>query len=162
MKTSSIRWNRLWSMGYNNLIYVQFSTIGAVVSKTALGLQGQTGTSLKIEDLSWTYPTKIVKNQNKMRIAEANGPVWDSRPSSSLSGSRTDVPPSDRRWPSWSWSHSSWIYNYLCYQCLSQLQLRVRIPFMVRCTLYNIVWCNLLVTSDRSVIFSWYSGFLHQ
>jgi hypothetical protein len=25
MNTSNIRWNRLWSMGYNNLIYVQFS-----------------------------------------------------------------------------------------------------------------------------------------
>jgi len=49
-------------MGYNNLIYVQLCIIGAVVraskinyemrSKTALGLQGQTETSLKIEDLN--------------------------------------------------------------------------------------------------------------
>ena len=29
--------------------------------------------------------------------------------------------------PSWSWSYSSWIYNYLCYQCLSPLT-SVRIP----------------------------------
>ena len=26
-----------------------------------------------------------------------------------------------------SWSHGSWIYNYLCNQCLSPLQLRVHI-----------------------------------
>jgi hypothetical protein len=26
---------------------------------------------------------------------------------------------------SWSWSHGSWIYNYLCNQCLSPLMLRV-------------------------------------
>jgi len=24
-------------------------------------------------------------------------------------------------WPSWSWSYGSWIYNYLCNQCLSPL-----------------------------------------
>jgi hypothetical protein len=31
--------------------------------------------------------------------------------------------------PSWSsWSHGSWIYNYLCNQCLSPLTLWVRIP----------------------------------
>jgi len=23
--------------------------------------------------------------------------------------------------PSWSWSYGSWIYNYMCNQCLSQL-----------------------------------------
>ena len=28
----------------------------------------------------------------------------------------------------------SWIYNYLCNQCLSPLKLWVRIPFMARCT----------------------------
>ena len=29
--------------------------------------------------------------------------------------------------PSWSWSYGSWIYNYLCNQCLSPLTLWVRI-----------------------------------
>jgi hypothetical protein len=29
---------------------------------------------------------------------------------------------------SWSWSYGSWIYNYLCNQCLSPLMLVVRIP----------------------------------
>ena len=28
------------------------------------------------------------------------------------------------------WSYDSWIYNYLCNQCLSQLMLRIRIPLM--------------------------------
>ena len=28
----------------------------------------------------------------------------------------------------WSWSYGSWIYNYLCNQCLSSLKLWVRIP----------------------------------
>ena len=32
-----------------------------------------------------------------------------------------------KRKPSWSWSYGSWIYNYLCNQCLSPLTLRVRI-----------------------------------
>ena len=35
---------------------------------------------------------------------------------------------------SWSWSHGSWIYNYLCNQCLSPLKLWVRIPLR-RCVL---------------------------
>jgi hypothetical protein len=30
--------------------------------------------------------------------------------------------------PSWSWSHGSWIYNYLCNQCLSPLTLWVLTP----------------------------------
>jgi hypothetical protein len=30
--------------------------------------------------------------------------------------------------PSWSWSGGSWIYDYLCNQCLSPLTLCVRIP----------------------------------
>ena len=41
---------------------------------------------------------------------------------------------------SWSWSCGSWIYNYLCNQCLSPLKLWVLTPFMVRCTRYNIMW----------------------
>jgi hypothetical protein len=28
----------------------------------------------------------------------------------------------------WSWSHASWIYNYLCNQCLSPLTLWLRVP----------------------------------
>ena len=36
-------------------------------------------------------------------------------------------------WPSWSWSYDSWIYNYLCNQCLLPLKLGVRIPVMVKC-----------------------------
>ena len=41
--------------------------------------------------------------------------------------------------PSWPWSYGSWIYNYLCNQCLPPLML------------WN--W-SLSVTCDRSVFFS--------
>ena len=42
--------------------------------------------------------------------------------------------------PSWSWSYGSWIYNYMCNQCMSPLKLWARIPLMVRSTRYNIMW----------------------
>ena len=35
-------------------------------------------------------------------------------------------------------------------------------PAQARCSRYNIIWLSLLVTYDRSVVFSEYSGFLHQ
>jgi len=38
------------------------------------------------------------------------------------------------RRPSWVWSHSSWIYNYLYNQCLSPLKSWVRILLMARST----------------------------
>jgi hypothetical protein len=36
--------------------------------------------------------------------------------------------PNQEEGPSWSWSYGSWIYNYLCNQCLSLLMLWVWIP----------------------------------
>ena len=36
--------------------------------------------------------------------------------------------------PSCLWSYGSWIYNYLCNQCLSPLMLWVRISIRARCT----------------------------
>jgi len=36
--------------------------------------------------------------------------------------------------PSWSGSYGSWIYNYLCNQCLSPVMLWVRISIRARCT----------------------------
>jgi len=36
----------------------------------------------------------------------------------------------------WSWPYGSWIFNYICNQCLSPLMLWVRIPLMTRHTLY--------------------------
>ena len=48
------------------------------------------------------------------------------------------------------WSYGSWIYNYLCIQCLSPLKLWVWILLMVRCTWYNIMWSSLSVTCGRS------------
>jgi len=44
------------------------------------------------------------------------------------------------RGPSWPWSYGSWIYNYICNRCPSPLMLSVRMPFVVRCTRYNIMW----------------------
>ena len=38
------------------------------------------------------------------------------------------------RGPSWPWSYGSWIYNYLCNQCLSPLMLWVRISNRARGT----------------------------
>jgi hypothetical protein len=60
---------------------------------------------------------------------------------------------------SWSWSYGSWIYNYLCNQCLSPLKLWAPIPLVARCTRYNIMWKSLSVTFGWPVVFS---GFLPQ
>ena len=44
------------------------------------------------------------------------------------------------------WSYGSWIYNYVCNQCLSPLMLWVRISIRARCTtLYDKV-CQWLAT----------------
>jgi hypothetical protein len=43
--------------------------------------------------------------------------------------------------PSWSWWYCSWIYNYLCNQCLSSLKVvSLNSTLMERCTRYNILW----------------------
>ena len=36
--------------------------------------------------------------------------------------------PGNSQGSSWSWSYGSWIYNFLCNQCLQPLTLWVRIP----------------------------------
>jgi hypothetical protein len=46
--------------------------------------------------------------------------------------------------------------------CLSPLKLCVRTPFIMRCTRYNMMWWSLSLTCGRLVVFSAYSGFLHQ
>jgi len=48
--------------------------------------------------------------------------------------------------PSWPWSYGSWIYNYLCNQCLSPLMLWVRISIMARYTTLCDKACQWLVT----------------
>ena len=48
--------------------------------------------------------------------------------------------------PSWPWSYGSWIYNYLCNQCLSPLMLRVRILIRARCTTLCDKGCQWLAT----------------
>ena len=54
------------------------------------------------------------------------------------------------------------IYNYLCNQSISPLTLWVWIPF--RWGVLDTTLCDkvLSVSCDRSVVFSGYSGFLHQ
>jgi hypothetical protein len=55
-----------------------------------------------------------------------------------------------RRLP-WPWSYGSWIYNYLCNQCLSLLKLWVRIQ--LRRGVLDTILCNILsLTCGRSVI----------
>jgi hypothetical protein len=50
------------------------------------------------------------------------------------------VSPINTRGLLWSWSYRSWFYNYLCNRCRSPLTLWVRIPLLVRCIGYNIMW----------------------
>jgi hypothetical protein len=47
---------------------------------------------------------------------------------------------------SWPWSHGSWIYNYLCNQCLSPLMLWVRISIRAMCTTWWDKVCQWLAT----------------
>ena len=55
----------------------------------------------------------------------------------------------------------SWIWHYLCNQCLSPLKLWVRISFIARCTWYDI--CDKVCRWFAArLIFSGYSGFFHQ
>jgi hypothetical protein len=55
---------------------------------------------------------------------------------------------------SWSWSHGSWIYNYLCHQCLSPLTLWLRIPMLnrVRVMVFSTTFNNISVISWLSVL----------
>ena len=49
------------------------------------------------------------------------------------------------------WTYGSWIYDYLCNQCISPLKLWIRTPFMAMCTRINIMWYNLSVTCNSLV-----------
>ena len=56
----------------------------------------------------------------------------------------------------WSWSYGSWIYNYLCNQCLSPLTLWVRTRFrqgVLNTTLCDKV-CHWPFICNRSMVFS--------
>ena len=46
------------------------------------------------------------------------------------------------------WSYGSWIYNYLCNQCLSPLMLWVRILIRARCTTLCDKVCQWLATGQ--------------
>ena len=63
----------------------------------------------------------------------------------------------------WSWSHGSWIYNYLCNQCLSPLKFWVRI---LMCTYNRINGAFDLYTFTKvylwkSIICIWYTGIFY-
>ena len=47
---------------------------------------------------------------------------------------------------SWPWLYGSWIYNYLCNQCLLPLMLLVRISIRVTCTTLCDKFCQWLAT----------------
>ena len=49
--------------------------------------------------------------------------------------------------PLWPWTHGSWIYNYLCNQCISSLMLWVRISIRARWTTFNICATDLWFSS---------------
>jgi len=51
--------------------------------------------------------------------------------------------------PWWPWSYGSWIYNYLCKQCLSPLMLWVRISIRERCTTFRDKVCQWLAPGRR-------------
>ena len=64
--------------------------------------------------------------------------------------------------PSWSWSYGSWIYNYICNQCLSPLTLRVRIP--LRKGVLDTTLCDKVCQWLEACLwfFFGYPGFFHQ
>ena len=53
------------------------------------------------------------------------------------------------RVPSWSWSYGSWIYHYLCNQCLSPLQLWDWTLFIVA---LNTISINLNIYIPKSTL----------
>ena len=77
---------------------------------------------IKVMD-KWKNDFANIRNQNSAHGYNVEGPV---------------VP----------WPHGSWIYNYLCNQCLSPLMLWVRISIRAKCTTLCDNVCQWLAT-DR-------------
>jgi len=50
--------------------------------------------------------------------------------------------------PSCPWSYDSWIYTYLCNQCLSPLMVWVQISIRGRCTILCDIVCQWLATGQ--------------
>jgi hypothetical protein len=88
--------------------------------------------------LTWTYYIISISNKIKNKKYHTVGTFTQSN---------------RKVGPSWSWSYDSWIYNYLCNQCLSPLKLWVRTPFMARCTRY-IMWPSLSEIATGRCFFS--------
>jgi hypothetical protein len=54
---------------------------------------------------------------------------------------------------SWPWSYGSWIYNYLCNQCLSPLMLWIRISIRARCTtLCDKVYWGIKINTNKYLV----------
>jgi hypothetical protein len=60
--------------------------------------------------------------------------------------------------PSWWCSYDSWIYNYLCNQCLSPLPRGIDSRFRVRVIVFNDTFNNISVILWRSVLFGEETG----
>lgn len=55
-----------------------------------------------------------------------------------------------------SWSHGSWIFNYMCNQCLSSLMMWARSAFIARYSRCNTMWKTISATFGMSVFFLGY------
>jgi hypothetical protein len=51
-------------------------------------------------------------------------------------------------WQSWPWSYGSWIYNYLCNQCLSPLMFSQVTDKLYQIMLYNSPWSRFEFTTS--------------
>ena len=76
-------------------------------------------------DFEELCPLMIVKNLEKKKLKWS--PVYVSHFILNIMYFITPSFIYTRQGPSWSWSYGSWIYNYLCNQCLSSLTLWVQI-----------------------------------
>jgi hypothetical protein len=61
--------------------------------------------------------------------------------------------------PSWSWSYGSWIFNYLCNQCLSPLKFKLHSWRVLDTTLYDSLsvtwsWFSLVCSTNKNWLYN--------
>ena len=66
---------------------------------------------------------------------------------------KEDRVPTENKGQSWSWSYGSWIYNYVCNQCISPLKLWISLLF--RRGVLDTILCN--IACQRLVTGRWCS-----
>ena len=99
--------------------------------------------------LSYMY----CKHMNVIRNCQKHIHFWKPRQKYQISACKNIFISFSSYGPLLSWSYGSWIYNYLCNQCLSPLMVWVWIP--LRQGILNTTLCDSLsVTCGRSVVFS--------